>query len=56
MDSSAKITSKGQTVKTLDTSTLFRALEVYELDRLDFAEAYLVALAEATGDARLARA
>jgi predicted nucleic acid-binding protein len=26
-----------------------RALEVYELDRLDFAEAYLVAQAEATG-------
>lgn len=26
-----------------------RALEIYELDRLDFAEAYLVALAEATG-------
>jgi predicted nucleic-acid-binding protein len=26
-----------------------RALEVYELDRLDFAEAYLVSQAEATG-------
>jgi predicted nucleic acid-binding protein len=26
-----------------------RALEVYEVDRLDFAEAYLVAQAEATG-------
>jgi predicted nucleic acid-binding protein len=25
------------------------ALEVYEIDRLDFAEAYLVASAEATG-------
>lgn len=28
---------------------LLRAIEVYELDRIDFAEAYLVAHAEATG-------
>lgn len=28
--------------------SLLRALEVYELERLDFAEAYLVAQAEAT--------
>ncbi len=32
-----------------DHSLLLRALEVYELDCLDFAEAYLVASAEATG-------
>jgi hypothetical protein len=31
------------------TAALLRALEVYELDRLDFAGAYLVALAEITG-------
>jgi predicted nucleic acid-binding protein len=31
-----------------DTDFLLRALEVYELDRLDFAEAYLVAAAELT--------
>jgi predicted nucleic-acid-binding protein len=37
------------TVKTLDPATLRRALEVYEVDRLDFADAYLVAQAEATG-------
>ncbi len=37
------------TIKTLDAATLLRALEVYEVDRLDFAEAYLIALAEATG-------
>jgi predicted nucleic-acid-binding protein len=37
------------TIKTLDPATLLRALEVYEVDRLDFAEAYLVAQAEATG-------
>ena len=37
------------TIKTVDTAALLRALEVYELDRLDFAEAYLVAQAEATG-------
>jgi predicted nucleic-acid-binding protein len=36
-------------IKTLDAPTLHRALEVYEVHRLDFAEAYLVAQAEATG-------
>ncbi len=36
-------------VSVIDASLLLRALEVYELDRLDFAEAYLVAGAEATG-------
>jgi predicted nucleic-acid-binding protein len=36
-------------IETVDTPVLFRALEIYELDRLDFAEAYLVAQAEATG-------
>lgn len=37
------------TIKTLDPATLLRALEIYEVHRLDFAEAYLVAQAEATG-------
>jgi predicted nucleic-acid-binding protein len=37
------------TIKTLDPATLLRALEVYEVDRLDFADAYLIAQAEATG-------
>lgn len=32
-----------------DSDLLLRALELYELDRLDFAEAYLVAAAELTG-------
>ena len=36
-------------IATVDTPTLLRALEIYEIDRLDFAEAYLVAQAEATG-------
>ena len=36
-------------VRTIDSPTLLRALEVYEVDRLDFAEAYLVAQAETTG-------
>jgi predicted nucleic-acid-binding protein len=36
-------------VAVLDASLLLRALEIYEIDRLDFAEAYLVASAEATG-------
>jgi predicted nucleic acid-binding protein len=33
----------------VDPALLLRAIEVYELDRLDFAEAYLVACAESTG-------
>jgi predicted nucleic acid-binding protein len=37
------------TIETVDPMSLLRALEVYELGRLDFAEAYLVAQAEATG-------
>ena len=36
-------------IKTVDSASLRRALEVYEVNRLDFAEAYLVAQAEATG-------
>jgi predicted nucleic acid-binding protein len=36
-------------IETVDTGSLLRAIEVYELDRLDFAEAYLVAQAETTG-------
>ncbi|HTB70045.1 MAG TPA: PIN domain-containing protein [Solirubrobacteraceae bacterium] len=36
-------------IKTVDRASLLRTLEVYEVDRLDFAEAYLVAQAEATG-------
>jgi predicted nucleic acid-binding protein len=37
------------TVVVLDPVMLLRALEVYEADRLDFAEAYLVAQAERSG-------
>ena len=33
----------------VDPALLLRAIEVYEIDRLDFAEAYLVACAETTG-------
>ncbi len=36
-------------IETVDPALLLRALEVYELDRLDFAEAYLVAQAESSG-------
>jgi predicted nucleic-acid-binding protein len=36
-------------VVTVDPSLLLRALEVYEVHRIDFAEAYLVACAESTG-------
>jgi len=40
-------------VAVLDSQTLLRSLEVYEVERLDFAEAYLVASAEATGVAAI---
>jgi predicted nucleic acid-binding protein len=36
-------------IRALDPDLLWRALEVYEVDRLDFAEAYLVACAESSG-------
>jgi predicted nucleic acid-binding protein len=38
-----------RSLETVDPRSLLRALEVYEIERLDFAEAYLVAQAEATG-------
>lgn len=33
----------------VDPALILRAIEVYEVDRIDFAEAYLVACAETTG-------
>ena len=36
-------------VVVVDAALLLRALEVYEVERLDFADAYLVASAEASG-------
>lgn len=36
-------------IVVLDAPLLLRALEVYEVDRLDFADAYLVASAETSG-------
>lgn len=41
-------------IAVVDGDLLLRALEVYELDRLDFAEAYLVAQAEITGIGEIA--
>ena len=38
-----------RSVITVDSALLLRALEVYEIDRIDFAEAYLVACAESSG-------
>lgn len=40
-------------IKTIDPQSLLRALEIYERDRLDFAEAYLAAQAEASGVAEI---
>ncbi|MGO9875728.1 MAG: PIN domain-containing protein [Acidimicrobiia bacterium] len=36
-------------VRVVDEELLLRAVEVYEIERLDFAEAYLVASAERSG-------
>jgi predicted nucleic acid-binding protein len=41
-------------VRAQDPALLLRAVEVFEVDRLDFAEAFLVASAETTGVARVA--
>lgn len=41
-------------VRVVDELLLLRAVEVYERDRLDFAEAYLVACAEVSGVRRVA--
>jgi predicted nucleic acid-binding protein len=38
----------------VDRALLLRAVEVYETDRIDFAEAYLVACAESTGVSKVA--
>lgn len=38
----------------VDPALLLRAIEVYETDRIDFAEAYLVACAESTGVVKVA--
>jgi predicted nucleic-acid-binding protein len=38
-----------ESVSVVDAPLLLRAVEIYEHDRLDFAEAYLVASAESTG-------
>ena len=38
----------------VDPALLLRAIEVFEVDRLDFAESYLVACAESTGVGRVA--
>jgi predicted nucleic acid-binding protein len=41
-------------VVCVDPALLLRSVEVYETDRIDFAEAYLVACAESTGVAQIA--
>jgi predicted nucleic-acid-binding protein len=41
-------------ITCVDPALLLRAVEVYELDRIDFAEAYLVACAESTGVRQIA--
>ncbi len=41
-------------VVCVDPALLLRAVEVYETERIDFAEAYLVACAESTGIGKVA--
>lgn len=41
-------------IQVIDAGILFRALELYEFERLHFAEAYLVAIAEAAGIEQIA--
>jgi predicted nucleic acid-binding protein len=41
-------------ITCVDAALLLRAVEVYETERLDFAEAYLVACAESTGVGKVA--
>jgi predicted nucleic acid-binding protein len=43
-----------RSIVVVDRDVLLRAVEVYETDRLDFAEAYLVACAESTGVGKIA--
>jgi predicted nucleic acid-binding protein len=43
-----------ESVVCVDPAVLLRAIEVYEIDGVDFAEAYLVASAESTGVGRIA--
>jgi predicted nucleic acid-binding protein len=38
-----------ESITCVDPALLLRAIEVYETERIDFAEAYLVACAESTG-------
>lgn len=41
-------------IETVHSALVLRALEVYETDRVDIAEAYLVAVAEASGVGEIA--
>ena len=43
-----------ESVRVIDAPLLLRAIAVYEGERLDFADAYLVACAETTGVGRVA--
>lgn len=43
-----------ESILCVDPALVLRAIEVYETDRIDFAEAYLVACAESTGVSRIA--
>jgi predicted nucleic acid-binding protein len=43
-----------ESVLCVDPALLLRAIEVYEMERVDFVEAYLVASAESTGIGRIA--
>jgi predicted nucleic-acid-binding protein len=42
-----------EAITVVDRETLLRAIEIYEVDRIDFAEAYLVAVAESADLAQI---
>ncbi len=43
-----------RSIRTVEPEILLRSLEIYESQRLDYAESYLCALAESTGVGRVA--
>ena len=43
-----------KSIVCVDPALILRAIEVYDSDRIDFAEAYLVACAESTGVSQIA--
>jgi predicted nucleic acid-binding protein len=52
--STRSISKRRSSIVVVDRDVLLRAIEVYETDRLDVTEAYLMASAESTGVGKIA--